>query len=240
MQFPDSKEQPSSEGGETIETNGPFGVLADILEGKEVSQDKIDGATPDAVTVPDEVLGEVLRAGMVTLHKELATNLNTFGAICQRAVLAAEADKEQKVVRPIAGLSVLLRAKINGWCKAVDEADKRGLLKVRRRHVKNFAKLYGSLLDPLERMWDARDCDPDSEQAVEALQVVGLMAKVAFKSEGALNREALYESSKLSRKERALIDAAHPGIHKRRAKLRRDAMVAQMGGGPEHMGDEPS
>lgn len=219
----------SSEAQTGSDTSGRYALLNRLLEGKSVSDEELRSTSEKAVTIPDEYLGEALRVAMIGIHKELALTLDTFKAVAARAKINAEADKEQKVMRPLGGLAILLFGKLDGYCAAVKRADDKRLLPSRNR-MKRFAALYEGLLPGLLELWNAREVDPDSDEAVSALSVVGKMAEVAIESEKYVHYEAKTEYDKLSGREKAFVDAYSVGLHERRARARRDRLVELMGG----------
>lgn len=216
-----------------------YALLNRLLEGEVISDDEFKAASEQAVVIPDEHLGDALRVSMLAIHKELAMTLDTFRAVAARAKLNADADKEQKVMRPLGGLAILLYGKLDGYCLAVERADEKRLLHSRNR-MRKFAALYEGLLPGLLDLWNAREADPDSDEAVEALQIVGQMAKVAIESEKYVHHEAKTEYEKLSRREKAYVDAYSVGLHERRARLKRDLLVQAMGGASQEDEQEPN
>ena len=219
----------SSEAQTGSDAPGRYTLLNRLLEGESVSDEELRSTSEEAVTIPDEYLGEALRVAMIGIHKELALTLDTFKAVAARAKINAEADKEQKVMRPLGGLAILLFGKLDGYCAAVKRADDKRLLPNRNR-MKRFAALYEGLLPGLLELWNAREVDPDSDEAVSALSVVGKMAEVAIESEKYVHHEAKTEYDKLSGREKAFVDAYSVGLHERRARARRDRLVELMGG----------
>lgn len=224
---------------QTASEPSKYDLLTKALSGEYVSDEEFKQHLEQPVEIPDDHLAEALRVSMLSVHKELASTLDAFRAVAERAKRAADADKEQKVMRPLGGLAILLFGRIEGYVKAVKRADSAGLL-ASHKQVVRFASLYEPLLEGLWSLWDARDVDGDTEEAANALSAVAQMASVAVKSEGFVTREAKREYERLSRQQKAYVAFASPGLAKRRARAKRDAIVSALGGTPVDDEQEPS